>query len=170
MTKSRFNLRNVAKIGVTCLAVCMMFSGCGDKDKDKDDDKGGGNAAGQVEFQGKKYPLNECQVTISDKDDQSEYLLGLKSKNGNTTCVFAFSAAKGNELPTGTFTTFIYSPAMYVDDDVMIFASDERKLEIKKSGSDYDITYTGKVTILGEGSQKHDFKMTWKGKVETLKL
>ena len=28
MTKRRFDLRNVVKIGVTCLAVCMMFSGC----------------------------------------------------------------------------------------------------------------------------------------------
>ena len=39
MTKSRFNLRNVAKIGVTCLAVCMMAVACGKDDKDKDPDE-----------------------------------------------------------------------------------------------------------------------------------
>ena len=48
MIKSRFNLRNVVKIGVACLAVCMMFVACGkdnDKDGDKDDGKGWPSAA-----------------------------------------------------------------------------------------------------------------------------
>ena len=35
MTKSRFSLRNVVKIGVACLAVCMMFSSCGKESSDK---------------------------------------------------------------------------------------------------------------------------------------
>ena len=81
--------------------------------------------------------------------------------------------AEGSALPTGTFTAFAHGvdPILSVDDEAIdITYSEGGKLEIKKSGSDYDITYTGKVTILGEGSQKHDFKMTWKGKVETLKL
>jgi hypothetical protein len=38
MTKVRLNLRRVVKIGVTCLAVCMMFSGCKSNTNDKKDD------------------------------------------------------------------------------------------------------------------------------------
>jgi len=38
MTKKRFNLRNVVKIGVTCLAVCMTFAAC----KKENDSSGNG--------------------------------------------------------------------------------------------------------------------------------
>jgi len=41
MTKSKFNLRNLAKITVACLVVSMMFVACS-KDKDKDKDNNGG--------------------------------------------------------------------------------------------------------------------------------
>ena len=41
MTKSRFSLRNMAKIAVASLAVCMMFVACGKKDKDGDENGDG---------------------------------------------------------------------------------------------------------------------------------
>ena len=40
MAKKSFKLRNVAKIGVTCLAVCMIFVACGKKDKDGNEGEG----------------------------------------------------------------------------------------------------------------------------------
>ena len=47
MYKKSFKLRNAAKIGVACLAVCMMFSGCKkDKDKDDGDDPNGNGGIG----------------------------------------------------------------------------------------------------------------------------
>jgi len=170
MTKSRFNLRNVAKIGVTCLVVCMMFLGCGGKDKDKDDDKGGGNAAGQVELNGKKYPLNKGSVLITDGEGHSEYWLRFEGAN-NVSCVFVFWTAKGSELPAGTFTTFQMPPQVCVHDSGFdcSMTSNTPNLEIKKSGSDYEITFTGKA-LFELGDPTYDFKVTWKGKIETTKL
>ena len=61
MTKSRFNLRNVVKIGVTCLVVCMMFSGCKDPNDDPNNpDKPGGN--------GKLSPPSWIQGSWTDED------------------------------------------------------------------------------------------------------
>ena len=35
MTKRSFNLRNVVNIGITCLALTMMFSGCKNDNPDE---------------------------------------------------------------------------------------------------------------------------------------
>ena len=51
MKISKLNLRNVVKIGVTCLAVVVMFVACGDKNNGNgngDDSNGNGGGGGSV--------------------------------------------------------------------------------------------------------------------------
>ena len=170
MLKVRLNLRNVATI-VACFAVCAVIS-CGGKDKNGDDENGA--AKGEVEYKGKKYPLHESTVFISTVDGGGSYGLNFKSKNGNTSVMLSFNADVGNELPTGTYTTFLGIPQFTVDGDadsfVFLFAEPAR-LEIKKSGSDYDITFTCKIQDGAfDTDPKYDYKMTYKGKIEVVKM
>ena len=63
MTKRRFNLRNVVKIGVACLAVCMMFVACdknnGNGDDPNNPDNPGGNGSGLNAWTKVTSPLSD---------------------------------------------------------------------------------------------------------------
>jgi len=71
MTKSKFSLRNVVKIGVTCLAVCMMFSSC-----DKDDPNGNGNTEGK--------PTAVMNLTATTGNGQVSLTWDIPSENGGS--------------------------------------------------------------------------------------
>ena len=170
MFKKGLNLRNVATI-VACLAVCAVIS-CGGKDKDKDGDDDGENAKGQVELNGKKYPLHESTVIVNG----SNYVLNFSSKNTGG-AQFDINTSAGSELPAGTYTLadFNLSPILSVADpavDIVLFIRDDpASLVVKKSGSDYEITFTCKVWLeVSNNAPKHDYKLTYKGKIQTIKL
>ena len=170
MFKNRLDLRKVATI-IACLAVCVVMSCGGGNDKEKD---GNDAANGEVEYKGKKYPIHEGSVFISTVEGGSAYVLNFKSKNGNTTAIVQFNASAGSELPVGTYTTILGNPQFSVDGDagqfVFLFAQ-PAKLEVKKSGTDYDITFTCKIQDGAfDSDPKYDYKLTYKGKITTTKL
>ena len=87
MTKSRFNLRNVAKIAVPILAVCLMFASCGGKDKDKDgdpDDPGGSNTGKGVLIGGVRWATSNVDApgTFAEKPESYGMFYQWNSKVG----------------------------------------------------------------------------------------
>ena len=69
MTK-KFNLRNVVKIGVTGLAVCMMFASCGNENVSDDPDNPGGKPGAGVP--------DAVSVFMADSEDPGEVTLRWK--------------------------------------------------------------------------------------------
>jgi len=114
MTKSRFNLRNVVKIGVACLAVCMMFSGCKDPNDDPNNpDKPGGNGSGLNAWTQVTSPLSdelECIAFGNGKfvAGSSECMIAISSDNGKT-----WTPKKIAEK-TGRINTIIYANGKFV--------------------------------------------------------
>jgi len=93
MTKSRFNLRNVVKIGVACLAVCMMFSGCKDPNDDPKNpdnpDNPGGNGSGLSAWTKVTSPLPSDFQCIAFGDGKfvagsENSMVAISSDNGKT--------------------------------------------------------------------------------------
>ena len=170
MTKKSFNLRSVAKIGVTCLAVCMMFASCGGKDKDGDnDDDTVGKGTGKIEISGKTFNLNECLIVGASTNPPLSWLQLKYNDDSNKKIVISISVTKGN-FSAKTYTSEVTLIQMdYDDTEAMGGASTDNgngtmipNMVVTKSGNDFDITLTAKV--LSSGGVV-DFKMTYKGKI-----
>jgi hypothetical protein len=76
MTKEFFNLRNVVKIGVTCLAVCTMFSACKEKkgsSGDKDDGPNSNMNPSVIEVSGMGNSNIATVKIIASWEDDDDY-------------------------------------------------------------------------------------------------
>ena len=158
------------------MMIAMMSAGSCKKDNGGDDDGGGGSgsAKGQVELNGKKYPLHEGSVIIAGSSVPYNYTLTLKSANGNTNVILMFRGSSGSEIATGTYDSeaFAFSGTLSGLDggnlsDIAPFLQDQ-KIVVAKSGNDFDMTYTAKVPN-ASGSMNYDFKATYKGAVKVIK-
>ena len=87
MTKSRFSLRSVAKIGVTCLAVCMMFSGC-EKPPDNPPPDGDENNITFTDSRGNEvvipYGAMSCAIKVISFTPGTPWTNDAKAKDPNT--------------------------------------------------------------------------------------
>ena len=87
---SRFILSNAAKIGVICLAVCMMFVACGNG-KDKDDDDG---------------TTGDNRFTVRNTEEWNSALRKIQNAGDNHTCTIIIDGSfeiKGYHTSTPSF-------------------------------------------------------------------
>ena len=174
MTNKNFILRSGIAIAI-CLTVLTMLSGCSKKDDPNGNDNSSAN--GQIEFNGKKYPVNEGSVIISGSSAPYDYVLSVDEKNGGNSVVFALKGSSASELSAGTYTMDSGSmntfPLYTLDGDLsaleLTYYVDNPSLNIQKSGSDYNITFTGTTSDIS-GAKQYDFKLTYKGTVSVIKL
>ena len=140
----------------------------------------GGKGIGSIEFQGKSYPLNE---SFSGKmTSWSPPPLGINfyntdgkySDNNINIAIssYVYSTWSTLEFPAGTYENIAveFSLNNYERQGISNTATMPiTKMVVKKSGDDYDITLTGKTWLYRENDDRlHDFKMTWKGKINVI--
>jgi len=138
------------------------------------------NGVGCIEFQGKSYPLN---VSLSFKmTDWTPPPLGIHFLNSDgkysdnniriAISYYVYSTWPTLELPAGTHENLAVELAINNYEKQGLYGTATiaaTKMVVKKSGDDYDITLTGKTWLyLENDDQLHDFKMTWKGKMNVI--
>jgi len=132
------------------------------------------NGKGSIEALGKSFPFNEAyKVRPSPTSDR---FLDIRFTNCYTnsgacnslTIRTPWSIA---ELFEGTFENIGCELSLYDETERLTGEAItnsylyETKLVVKKSGSDYNITYTGKANFSYLDPPLQDFTMTWKGKI-----
>jgi len=167
------------KVLTAILSIAMMIcTGCKKNDSiNNNDGNDFGSGTGQVELNGKKYTLNESNVIISSNSDGSSamygYMLTFKSSNSNTSVALAIYGSSGSELATGTYKASDFATlCVYTLDGADLSYSnmleDDEQMVVSKSGSDFNVTITGTTTTLD--NKTYDFKATYKGKIQVIKM
>ena len=140
----------------------------------------GGKGIGNIEFQGKNYPLNEglsCKMTSWHPPPLGINFYNTDGKYSDNHIVIAisdnaYSKWSTLELPAGTYENIAveFSINNYERQGIYNTATMPiTKMVVKKSGDDYDITLTGKTWLyLEDDDRLHDFRMTWKGKINVM--
>jgi len=173
---------------VLALTCGIIFTGCyktNSEEKETDLEENGfdftkiGEGTGIIEFRGKSYTLNESvlnkptgwplppRLGIRFYDSNNPF-------NSNIYITFLedlYNTWPSLELPAGTYedinhelTLDNYGIQGYSTSDKMF----NTKMVVKKSGDNYEIILTGKTRLYREeNSQLEDFRMIWKGKIET---
>lgn len=149
--------------------LAVVTVSCSGKNNSNGGENGNGIVKNEVDLNGKKYPLNTCNVIVTNIGEQSNFMVSIKSSDGNTTAMFSINTA-GNELPAGTYTLFTMTPQLVVDDNGIngVYVISNPNLEVKKSGTDYEISFTAKVAVNSNSGEESDYKLTYKGKVTTI--
>jgi hypothetical protein len=132
----------------------------------KDDSDGGSpaEANGQVEMDGKKYPLHECSVMNTSKNT----LLSFNDTNGRNSLLLTMQRTSENELVEMVYTepsiiSGVFSSEINKTSNINGVFS-EMRLEVTKSGSNYEFNFAAIATDLHD-FYKHSYKMTYKGTV-----
>ena len=140
----------------------------------------GGKGIGSIEFQGKSYPLYESSsykltswsppplgITFYNTD-------GKYSDNHIVVYIsnYVYSTWSTLQLPAGTYENIPveFSINNYERQGIYNTATmPVTKMVVKKSDDNYDITLTGKTWLYLENDDRlHDFRMTWKGKINVI--
>ena len=135
---------------------------------------------GSIEFQGKSYPLNEslsCKMTSWSPPPLGINFYNTDRKYSDNHIVVAisdnvYSTWSTLELPAGTYENIAveFSINNYERQGIYNTATMPiTKMVVKKSDDDYEITLTGKTWLYLENDDRlHDFRMTWKGKINII--
>ena len=145
----------------------ILFSGCR---------YNGGKGEGYIEFDGKKYPLNECRVTITDYKYHPlllEYHIEFWNGDYGSPGYSHINLQAEDASSKSEFLPGIYRAAGdFKSSD--IYLGFEGQVEVDESNGDYDITYIGVLIDPDEevdtnGKTKYgDVKLTYKGKIKVV--
>jgi hypothetical protein len=140
----------------------MIVSSC---KKDREDSSPV-EAKGQVEVDGKKYPLHECRIMVSGSKAPYEYLVSFESISGCAHLFFTIKSSLRNSLAEGKFTELsITSGAFYcqVDNSSNLNGIlSEIRLEITRYDNDYSFIFTATAKEL-HNFKNFAYKMTYQG-------
>jgi len=155
----------------------IIFSGCTNF----------GSGKGFLEFNGKMYPLDGCgvQKRVNENKVDTDYFFYLRGYNYNYDAedVFFRIVVKNSSENKfiGTYSEFQEGVFLFRrnnDNSTTEFIISRVKMEVCKSGNDYEIKLTGIAQsadeeafdevedVKTEEASKYDFKLTYKGKIK----
>jgi len=164
------------------LIMAISFFSCNKNNATEDSIENVGKGKGQIEFQGKTYPLNECSsyemasgIPLSlgfhfyytEDGKYADHVIDIAIPS------YVYDTWSTLELPAGTHNniSFEFRLNNYETQGWNLYEGGifETKLEVKKSDNDYEIVFTGKARLYLEDNSLHDFKMAWIGKIPKAK-
>jgi len=159
------------------LIMAINIFSCDKNNASEDSIENVGKGKGQIEFQGKAYPLNECSLYkmtswyppplgfhfyYTEDGKYADHVIDIAIPS------YVYDTWSTLELPAGTHNniSFEFGLNNYGTQGWNHYEGGafETKLEVKKS-DDYEIVFTGKARLYLEDNSLHDFKMTWKGNI-----
>ena len=165
---------NFLKSAVITAGAMFVLSSCGDKASIIEEPEG------RIEFQGKSYPLNESfasKMTSWASSPLGINFYNTDAKHSDNHILVAisndvYSTWTTLELPTGTYENLAVELSINNYERQGLYNTATipvTKMVVKKSGDNYDITLTGKTWLYLENDDRlHDFRMTWKGKINVI--
>jgi len=164
------------------LIMAISFFSCNKNNATEDSIENVGKGKGQIEFQGKTYPLNECSsykmasgIPLSlgfhfyytEDGKYADHVIDIAIPS------YVYDTWSTLELPAGTHNniSFEFRLNNYETQGWNLYEGGifETKLEVKKTDNDYEIVFTGKARLYLEDNSLHDFKMAWIGKIPKAK-
>ena len=140
---------------IVMIVAMISFSGC---------ENSNSLGEGHVEFNGKTYPLNECEIVVTSDKEHYEVLF----RGANSLTDVRINGSFESEFAVGVYDHQIALGGFIrdIDDNTSeSFPLDNVRMEVTKSDNNYDIEYTG-TTVCANDDTEYDFKLTYKGKIK----
>ena len=158
---------------IIIFAICIVCFSCNNDETEPEVDIGG-NGRGNLEILDKSFSFYESYSYFQESWSPPPMAIGFYNRGINgphrsnefTISIGHYTAWQNLELPEGTYEDFsiyfnVYDGQVPIEGRANNAEVCELKMVVKKTGSNYDITITGKTM----DSTRQNFKMTWEGEI-----